>query len=230
MIDCGGRHQIHICLYVLSISQIQQNAAAVYGYFDGLGSIPGNLHNVSAAGIRFKITVCLLCGIFRFGIYRIQIACQVLDIYNILLIQCRVTIRIQCYYHIIDAGSRLLIPEGILPDTIFCCAVSVHIQRSILLHAVSKAGRGCRLIGVCHLLQCMCLELLHDILCDGRGMHGVAGLGIGSGRSHKAVQKRHNDDRQDHDGNQQFNQRKAFVIQLSSLRVLLHVRHPPCSD
>ena len=103
MIDCGGRHQIHICLYVLSISQIQQNAAAVYGYFDGLGSIPGNLHNVSAAGIRFKITVCLLCGIFRFGIYRIQIACQVLDIYNILLIQCRVTVRIQCYYHIIDA-------------------------------------------------------------------------------------------------------------------------------
>ena len=230
MIDCGGRHQIHICLYVLSISQIQQNAAAVYGYFDGLGSIPGNLHNVSAAGIRFKITVCLLCGIFRFGIYRIQIACQVLDIYNILLIQCRVTIRIQCYYHIIDAGSRLLIPEGILPDTIFCCAVSVHIQRSILLHAVSKAGRGCRLIGVCHLLQCMCFELLHDILCDGRGMHGVAGLGIGSGRSHKAVQKRHNDDRQDHDGDQQLDQRKAFVIQLSSLRALLHVRHPPCSD
>ena len=228
MIDCGGRHQIHVCLYVLSVSQIQQNTAAVYGNFDGLGSISGDLHDISATGIRFKIAVSLLRCIFGFGVYRIQVACQVLNIYDVLLIQFRVAVRIQCYYHIIGAGSRLLIPEGILPDTIFCCAVSVHIQRSILLHAVSKAGRGCRLIGVCHLLQCMCLELLHDILCDGRGMHGVAGLGIGSGRSHEAVQKRHNDDRQDHDGDQQFNQRKAFVIQLSSLRVLLHVSRPSC--
>ena len=228
MIDCGGRHQIHVCLYVLSVSQIQQNTAAVYGNFDGLGSISGDLHDISATGIRFKIAVSLLRCIFGFGVYRIQVACQVLNIYDVLLIQCRVTVRIQCYYHIIDAGSRLLIPEGILPDTIFCCAVSVHIQRDISLHIVSEISGRDRLIGVCHLLQCMCLELLHDILCDGRGMHGVAGLGIGSGRSHKAVQKRHNDDRQDHDGNQQFNQRKAFVIQLSSLRVLLHVSRPSC--